>query len=121
MKKMTKMFCFSWSAISALLCNKSSIEATYTSNHTLQTLSASYDDGWYHHGAMDIPVGLYSHLRTNQSPNKAAVARKKIVEHHAVEDLNFAVSSLPTVFSAVGKVGANNGLFSVWNTLQGAS
>jgi hypothetical protein len=59
---------------------------------------------------MDIPVGLYSHLRTNQSPNKAAVARKKIVEHHAVEDLNFAVSSLPTVFSAVGKVGANNGL-----------
>ena len=65
-----------WEAFSTLLCNQSSIESTYFSNHTLL-------------GFCEVDIGhdltkrnLQMHLETNEDANKKHVAMRKILLHH---------------------------------------
>jgi hypothetical protein len=61
------------SALVNALCDKSSIDATFGSNHVLH-------DMVYNGRAYGCPVG--SLLSMNRDPNKAGVARKKILSNH---------------------------------------
>jgi len=61
--------------IENLLCNTSSINATYSSNHTLVLLeSESY--------ILQIKSGLRNLLGNNSSQNKSMVGMKKILKYH---------------------------------------
>eukprot|EP00571_Detonula_confervacea_P009881 CAMPEP_0172301870 /NCGR_PEP_ID=MMETSP1058-20130122/3683_1 /TAXON_ID=83371 /ORGANISM="Detonula confervacea, Strain CCMP 353" /LENGTH=659 /DNA_ID=CAMNT_0013012163 /DNA_START=117 /DNA_END=2096 /DNA_ORIENTATION=+ len=66
-----------WSALANTLCNKSSIDSIYASNHTLQTGSFSESDL-----LIDLPSDFVSSLQLNQNNNKFEVAREKILQHH---------------------------------------
>ncbi|EJK51644.1 hypothetical protein THAOC_29165, partial [Thalassiosira oceanica] len=60
-----------WNAFSSILCDASSINATYNSNHTLQHL------GYYR-----IPQDVEMMLRLNNDKNKSHVAANKILQSH---------------------------------------
>ena len=62
-----------WSAFNNIVCNKSSIETIYSSNHTLISL---------HYRYTGIPDELASNLELNQNGNKFDVARQKIIRHY---------------------------------------
>lgn len=62
-----------WTAIECTLCNKSSIDTIYDSNHTL-----TYGEGLY-------PNSFYRLLKLNWGTDKAEVARQKIVQYHFLE------------------------------------
>jgi hypothetical protein len=94
-----------------LLCNKSSIDATYNSNHSLQVLSQ-----W--HSSIMIPMELYSLLHANRDTNKQAVAQKKIIANHSFEHVNFVQSTLPLILSLVGNAGFEKGLSKVYGILR---
>ena len=64
-----------WGKFSNALCNTSSVNDTYSSNHTLQTLRLNY---------CDISNSL---LRLNKCTNKSHVAIKKIIKHHPDIDM----------------------------------
>jgi hypothetical protein len=66
----------SWAALSHALCDESSIENTYSSNHTLYTLE-KFDDV-----RAEIPDNLSSLLHLNKNQDKASVRRQKILIHH---------------------------------------
>ena len=69
-----------WSAFSRTLCNTSSINATYSSNHTLKVI------GGYLSGT--IPDGVSSLLDMNSSGNdKKEIAIKKILSYHPRFDM----------------------------------
>ena len=57
---------------SNILCNTTSINAIYSSNHTLKTLSLGYRHGQH----------LASLLKLNKDTNKSHVAIKKILKYH---------------------------------------
>jgi len=61
-----------WEVLSKLLCNTSSINATFLSNHTLQTVMMSLPD--------DNP--MRSLLTLNKQKNKKGVAMIKILQNH---------------------------------------
>ncbi len=65
-----------WNALSCVLCDKSSIENTYTSNHTLHTVEKT--DGM----RMEVREDLSSSLCLNKIEDKADVVRQKILAHH---------------------------------------
>ena len=65
-----------WDALSAVLCNKSSIENTFTSNHTLE-------DGVYGPGSL-----LGDLLDINKNNNASDAARIKIMRYHFAEESN---------------------------------
>eukprot|EP00956_Cyclotella_meneghiniana_P041910 scaffold244582_cov43-Cyclotella_meneghiniana.AAC.2 len=104
----------SWSSFPSLLCNKSSIEATYVSNHSLQYLTSTYAD------FNTVPVEIYSVLHSNKVPDKHAVAREKILQHHKLEDVNFIHSSLPVAMSWIGKSDSNFGLSQQYRLIRSA-
>ena len=60
-----------WTALANMLCNKSSLESIYNSNHTVTNIG--------HYG---IPNDLASYLRMNENDNKHEVARQKILKYH---------------------------------------
>ena len=62
-----------WAALVHVLCNKSSLESIYTSNHTLQVRIFSSLLG---HPELDSLVQL------NENEIKAEVARQKIIQYH---------------------------------------
>lgn len=66
-----------WEVFSTLLCDRSSVESTYLSNHTLSSL------GYYRPTGHDL---LKRHLKTNEDENKKYVAIRKILLHH--EDID---------------------------------
>jgi hypothetical protein len=66
----------SWAALSHALCDESSIENTYSSNHTLHTLE-KFDDF-----RAEIPDDLSSLLHLNKNLDKASVRRQKILIRH---------------------------------------
>ena len=66
----------SWNALSCVLCDKSSIETTYSSNHTLHTIEKT--DGM----RMEVRDDLSSSLCLNKIEDKADVVRQKILAHH---------------------------------------
>ena len=65
-------------AFTSVLCYGSSIERTYSSNHTLHTLSFAH--------TVRIPTKLARLLEINRNENKSAVARKKIIAYHFSSD-----------------------------------
>eukprot|EP00956_Cyclotella_meneghiniana_P015899 scaffold24714_cov43-Cyclotella_meneghiniana.AAC.1 len=97
-----------------LLCNKSSIDATYLSNHTLQSLSHNS------HYVKTLPFEIYCMLQSNRVSDKHAVAREKILQHHKLEDVNFVPSSLPVAMSWIGKSDSNLGLSQQYRLIRSA-
>ena len=69
-----------WDALLNVLCNKSSIDATFNSNHTLQrVIDPQYLDG---EGESELPSDLTILLKLNRENNKAEAARRKILDVH---------------------------------------
>lgn len=66
----------SWTALSRILCDESSIKNTYSFNHTLHTLE-KFDDV-----QVKIPDDLSMLLLLNKNQDKASVRRQKILIHH---------------------------------------
>ena len=50
----------------------------------------------------EVPIDIYTLLHSNQNTDKLAVARKKILQTHSLENVEFALSSLPNALSSVG-------------------
>ncbi|EJK58732.1 hypothetical protein THAOC_21117 [Thalassiosira oceanica] len=67
-----------WNAFSSILCDASSINATYNSNHTLQDLGGDYNE---------IPQDILMLLRLNRDPDKSRVAANKILQVHRHLDI----------------------------------
>ncbi|EJK51126.1 hypothetical protein THAOC_29738 [Thalassiosira oceanica] len=65
-----------WNAFSSILCDTSSINATYNSNHTLQDL-----------GNYRIPEDVRLMLRPNKEKNKSHVSANKILRTHRHLDM----------------------------------
>eukprot|EP00956_Cyclotella_meneghiniana_P002986 scaffold3638_cov83-Cyclotella_meneghiniana.AAC.1 len=112
-RSMAKTF-FWGSMFRELLCNKSSIDATYLSNHTLQSLPSSTRDNNV------APIEIYSILHSNRVSDKHVVAREKILQHHKLEDVNFIHSSLPIAMSWIGKSDSNLGLSQQYRLIRSA-
>ena len=95
-----------WTAVSTLLCNKSSIMDTYNSNHTIQDVCyEGYDE-------MDHPGDLVSLLELNRNKNKVEVARQKILQSHLTDDdgaskiqelLDMELENMPAVVAWIGR------------------
>jgi len=63
-----------WGVVSTILCNKTSILGTYTSNHALQYIRGD--------NYIDLPDSLISYLKLNENEDKTEVARQKILQTH---------------------------------------
>ena len=94
-----------WKAFSPILCDTSSIETTYNSNHTLQDFGKSYVSS-----QLVLPEEVASLIRCNKNQCKFMVARRKIIEHHfrSTEDnfdifLDMELQVLPYVISWMGR------------------
>ena len=92
----------SWASLSNLLCNKSSIESTYASNHTLCSLGDHPNPQ---------PAELVSLLHMNANGNKAEVVRQKILQYHflsggdinAEQFIDMEMAVLPHAISWIGR------------------
>ena len=89
-------------AFMSVLCNCSSIERTYSSNHTLHKISFS--------STVRIPTKLARLLEINRNENKSAVARQKIIAYHFSSDeldsqvfIGMAVPVLPRAVEWIGQ------------------
>ena len=102
-----------WSLFSDLLCNTSSVAATESSNHTLQSLTLR---NMYETSPPGIDV--YSMLHLNRNNNKNVVARQKIIQNHSIEDFDFIQSSIPVAISSIGKVDWSRKLSSTYGILR---
>ena len=97
-----------WEAITNVLCNKSSIDSIYRSNHTLQNV------GWVD----NRPDDLLSYLKLNENDNKSEVARQKILQHHFLsgdninidEFLDMDMEVLPHAIAWIGRDGTGQSL-----------
>ncbi len=68
-----------WCILSRTLCDKATIGKTYTSNHTFHTCSLSeYMETCCDCSLQDLSILL----DLNRNPNKAEVARRKIMKYH---------------------------------------
>ncbi|EJK77914.1 hypothetical protein THAOC_00223 [Thalassiosira oceanica] len=67
-----------WNVLSSILCDASSINATYNSNHTLRDL-----DGY----GVQIPQDVQTMLLLNQGNDKSRVAANKILQVHRHLDM----------------------------------
>ena len=74
-----------WEPFSKLLCDTSSPNSTYLSNHTLQDVGQVYSMPTYQPG---LPNDVQSYLELNKSEDKGQVAMKKILKHHSNFDMN---------------------------------
>ena len=81
---------------SPCLCNRSSINATFSSNHTLQFLGHFYTHenvpadvtAWidYENPLHPMPADLQEYLEWNTNENKKIVARQKVFMQHFIRD-----------------------------------
>jgi len=111
-----------WEALSSLLCNKSSIIDTYTSNHTLQYVGPGY--------AVDLtlPGDLASLLELNRNKDKAEVARQKILQTHfsnsdsskIQELLNMELEVMPIAIAWIGRPTRDDWNWN-WRSVSGLS
>lgn len=101
-------FVWSSSSFTNLLCNVSSINATNHSNHVLESINL-HDD---------VPINIYSLLHSNKNTDKLAVARKKIHQSHSLENVEFAATSLPNVFSSIGNTDSKLSLSQLYGILR---
>ena len=65
-----------WGALSNVLCNKSSIDTTFSSNHTLQRV---FEKSWL---VSHLPSDLQSLFMLNRENTKVEAARRKILNAH---------------------------------------
>ena len=72
--------------LTRLLCNTSSISATFCSNHTLAGLSPCFNNDSYWDGTFNRE--LFDLLTLNRGANKSRVAIKKILQYHPVIDMS---------------------------------
>jgi Ran GTPase-activating protein (RanGAP) involved in mRNA processing and transport len=91
-------------ALANCLCDKSSLNNTFYSNHTMQSFCYSNPDPNFRNS------DLFSLLGMNKSKNKAEVARKKILATHFGDDgacvrifAPMATHALPTALSWIGR------------------
>ena len=101
-----------WAALSKVLCDTSTLNATVSSNHTLREV---YQPDWDNANDNDDggpPMDLVSRLWMNSNPNKNEVSRLKILKYHFMDethniditpfvDMEFGV--LPFAIAWVGK------------------
>ena len=91
-----------WAAFSRLLCDTSSVNNTYLSNHTLVFLGG--------YGTQDIPQDILQYLKLNGSHNQAA-AICKILQSHPDIDVTplfeFNLKCLPLVVAWLEKAKSN--------------
>ena len=95
----------SWAALSHALCDETSIENTYSSNHTLHTLEKFDDDV-----RAEIPDNLSALLRLNKNQDKSSVCRQKILIHlcgvlvKGIPKINgLSRSTLPSALEWIGR------------------
>jgi len=93
-----------WAPFSKLLCDTSSVNSTYLSNHTLEHLSYRGID-------VGAQVGIVHSLATNhEMEDKHQVAMVKILQNHSHFDMEpffeWEFSVLPLMINWVEKVGA---------------
>lgn len=95
-----------WGAISLTLCDGSTINSTFASNHILQKVSVRNGN------EVEIPEEVASSLRMNSNRNKFEVARQKIIIHHFSGEgasiqvfANMEVNTLPNAIEWIGRDG----------------
>ena len=71
-------YCVGWAAFSRLLCDPSSINNTYLSNHTLENLGGYYNQS-------GIPRNILEYLEWNRDQNHPAI--RKILQNHSDFDM----------------------------------
>jgi len=90
-----------WSAVEHTLCNKSSIDSIYESNHTLE----------YNGMIMMTPLTVTCLLRLNEGKDKGEVARQKIIQYYFLEGngcnlhelMKMDMEMMPHVFGCFGR------------------
>jgi hypothetical protein len=111
-----------WNVLSRALCDKSSIDSAYSSNHSL--FSLELDDFENTEDWLDeVWDDILSWLSMNTNPNKAEVARQKILDHHLSDEhadtSDFAGMSEPVLPHAIEWVGRDNdGLSAMYNLVR---
>ena len=98
-----------WSALANVLCDRTSIETTYTSNHTLHEVLKDEEDEGIDMNV--IPDDLTELLDINEIYTKSEAARVKIIKYHMLkdEDIDVAVfvgmelNEIPSAMSWMGK------------------
>ena len=68
-----------WNVIANVLCNKSTINSTFLSNHTLKRVTRPYDED-------RIPSDVVTLLRLNRENDEVGAARMKILRYHFPDD-----------------------------------
>ena len=76
-----------WDALTNVLCNKSSIDETFNSNHTLQCI---VDPDNNNNGANEsqLPPDLITLLQLNRENSPTEAARRKILQVHFSGNFN---------------------------------
>jgi len=90
-----------WSALEHTLCNKTSIDTIYDSNHTLG----------YRGMIMMAPLTVTCLLKLNEGKDKEEVARQKIIQYYFLEDndgnmhelMKMDMEMMPHVFGCFGR------------------
>jgi hypothetical protein len=108
-----------WRVLSRALCDKSSIDSICSSNHTLFSLELGdfeNTEDWLD----EVWSGIESLLSMNINPNKAEVARRKILKHHLSDehaDMSvFALMQETVLPHAIEWIGRDNhGLSAMYN------
>jgi hypothetical protein len=99
-----------WVAFSNVLCNNTSVQSTYLSNHTLHTLETTgyYDgDNWTQ---VQVPDKIAHVVELNEAnQDKVVLARQKIISNHfsdsRINTQAFDVMSVPVLPQAVEWIG----------------
>lgn len=73
-----------WDDLARVLYDRTTIARTYSSNHTLHTLTMDY---WF--GDDDVKNDILSSLKMNETANKEEVALQKILDHHYFEENSY--------------------------------
>lgn len=100
----------SWNILSRVLCDESSILNTFSSNHVLNEVNAE-----------DVPDSIVSLLQMNKNPDKASVARQKMIALHfsAISEytLDLETTVLPRTIEWIGRDDLGYSL--MYNLLRG--
>jgi hypothetical protein len=110
-------FVDNWQFFLELLCNKSNINTTYQSNHSLETLNVLYNDM--------LPVKICSLLHLNKNSNKHAMAWNKILQEYSFNQILGSLgtsivesSALPFVLHSFRNTGSSTALTSIYEVLR---
>lgn len=105
----------SWTALSNLLCNASSIESMIMSNHTLHTIYDAEEAEVPVIEVLDGSPDLEDVLFMNEDGNKVDVVRQKIIQYYFMDDddiiinikefVDMEMNVLPRAISWIGRNG----------------